>query len=74
MTNDCCDTVVFDRGAVLIDWAPRHLYRTLFHSDHAASGSCRRSAHPPGIGSKMPAVPGPTRLRCFKISSRNMVS
>jgi 2-haloacid dehalogenase len=36
MTNDSCDTVVFDLGGVLIDWDPRHLYRTLFCGDHAA--------------------------------------
>jgi 2-haloacid dehalogenase len=28
--------VVFDLGAVLIDWNPRHLYRTLFGGDEAA--------------------------------------
>ena len=28
--------VVFDLGAVLIDWDPRHLYRTLFNGDEAA--------------------------------------
>jgi 2-haloacid dehalogenase len=37
MTNDRCDTVVLDLGGVLIDWDPRHLYRTLFHGDHAAT-------------------------------------
>jgi 2-haloacid dehalogenase len=36
MTNDSCDTVVFDLGGVLIDWDPRHLYRSLFCGDHAA--------------------------------------
>ena len=36
MTNDGHDTVVFDLGGVLIDWDPRHLYRTLFRGDHAA--------------------------------------
>jgi 2-haloacid dehalogenase len=36
MTNDSCDTVVFDLGGVLIDWDPRHLYRSLFRGDHAA--------------------------------------
>jgi len=36
MTNDNCDTVVFDLGGVLIDWDPRHLYRSLFRGDHAA--------------------------------------
>ena len=29
-TGELIDTVVFDLGAVLIDWDPRHLYRTLF--------------------------------------------
>lgn len=29
------DTVIFDLGGVLIDWNPRHLYRTIF-DDHAA--------------------------------------
>jgi 2-haloacid dehalogenase len=27
------DTVVFDLGGVLIDWNPRHLYRTIFADD-----------------------------------------
>jgi len=36
MTNDHRDTVVFDLGGVLLDWDPRHLYRTLFRGDHAA--------------------------------------
>jgi 2-haloacid dehalogenase len=36
MTNDRYDTVVFDLGGVLVDWDPRHLYRTLFRDDHAA--------------------------------------
>ena len=36
MTNDSCDTVVFDLGGVLIDWDPRHLYRSLFRGDQAA--------------------------------------
>lgn len=30
------DTVLFDLGAVLIDWNPRYLYRPLFGSDEAA--------------------------------------
>ena len=30
------DAVVFDLGAVLIDWDPRHLYRRLFDGDDAA--------------------------------------
>lgn len=29
-------TVVFDLGGVLIDWDPRHLYRTVFDGDEAA--------------------------------------
>jgi 2-haloacid dehalogenase len=29
-------TVVFDLGGVLVDWNPRHLYRTLFPGDAAA--------------------------------------
>lgn len=29
------DTVIFDLGGVLIDWNPRHLYRTLFNDDAA---------------------------------------
>ena len=28
-------TVVFDLGGVLIDWDPRHLYRSLFADDAA---------------------------------------
>jgi 2-haloacid dehalogenase len=36
MTDDNCDTVVFDLGGVLIDWDPRHLYRSLFRGDHVA--------------------------------------
>jgi len=27
------DTVLFDLGAVLIDWNPRYLYRPLFNGD-----------------------------------------
>ncbi len=34
--------VVFDLGGVLIDWDPRHLYRTIFRGDEAA---WRRSSH-----------------------------
>ena len=30
------DTVIFDLGRVLIEWDPRHLYRTLFGGDEAA--------------------------------------
>lgn len=30
------DTVLFDLGAVLIDWNPRYLYRPLFHGDDQA--------------------------------------
>lgn len=30
------EAVVFDLGGVLIDWNPRHLYRTLFPGDEAA--------------------------------------
>jgi HAD superfamily hydrolase (TIGR01509 family) len=30
------DAVVFDLGGVLIDWNPRHLYRSLFHGDEPA--------------------------------------
>ncbi|HVU74815.1 MAG TPA: HAD family phosphatase [Mycobacteriales bacterium] len=30
MTARAIDTVVFDLGGVLIDWDPRHLYRTIF--------------------------------------------
>lgn len=30
MTTGPIDTVVFDLGGVLIDWDPRHLYRTIF--------------------------------------------
>jgi 2-haloacid dehalogenase len=33
--NDPVDAVMFDLGGVLIDWNPRHLYRTLF--DEAAA-------------------------------------
>jgi 2-haloacid dehalogenase len=29
------DTVVFDIGGVLVDWDPRHLYRSMFDGDHA---------------------------------------
>lgn len=29
------DTAIFDLGGVLIDWNPRHLYRTLFNDDDA---------------------------------------
>jgi len=30
------DTVIFDLGGVLLDWNPRHLYRSLFAGDDAA--------------------------------------
>src|SRR6478672_11837211 len=30
------DTVLFDLGAVLIDWNPRYLYRPLFKGDEQA--------------------------------------
>lgn len=30
------DIVIFDLGGVLLDWNPRHLYRTLFAGDEAA--------------------------------------
>jgi 2-haloacid dehalogenase len=30
------DTVIFDLGGVLLDWNPRHLYRSLFAADGAA--------------------------------------
>ncbi len=30
------NTILFDLGAVLIDWNPRHLYRPLFKGDEAA--------------------------------------
>src|SRR3954468_3868346 len=30
------DTVLFDLGAVLIDWNPRYLYRPLFNGDEQA--------------------------------------
>jgi 2-haloacid dehalogenase len=30
------DTVLFDLGAVLIDWNPRYLYRPLFKGDDRA--------------------------------------
>jgi 2-haloacid dehalogenase len=34
-TGQPINTVVFDLGAVLIDWDPRHLYRTLFSDEDA---------------------------------------
>ncbi len=40
------DTVVFDVGAVLIDWDPRHLYRKLF-ADHAAMETFLTDICPP---------------------------
>ena len=36
MTKASRSVVVFDLGGVLIDWNPRHLYRTLFSGDEAA--------------------------------------
>jgi 2-haloacid dehalogenase len=36
MIDPMRDTVVFDLGGVLIDWNPRHLYRSLFAGDEAA--------------------------------------
>ena len=35
MTHSSIDTVVFDLGGVLIDWDPRHLYRTIFTGPQA---------------------------------------
>jgi 2-haloacid dehalogenase len=34
-TGEPIDTVVFDLGAVLIDWDPRHLYRAMFADEEA---------------------------------------
>ena len=31
-----CDTILFDLGAVLVDWNPRYLYRPLFNGDEQA--------------------------------------
>lgn len=31
-----CDTVLFDLGAVLVDWNPRYLYRSHFNGDEQA--------------------------------------
>ncbi len=31
--NNTFDTVIFDLGAVLIDWNPRHLYRKIFKTE-----------------------------------------
>ena len=68
MTSDSCDTVVFDLGGVLIDWDPRHLYRILVPRRPRRDG-----AVPVGglhtrleVSSKIPAVPGPRRLRCSR--------
>jgi 2-haloacid dehalogenase len=36
MKTDSIDTVLFDLGAVLIDWNPRYLYRPLFNGDEQA--------------------------------------
>ena len=35
VTTPVCSTVVFDLGAVLIDWDPRYVYRDLFPDDEA---------------------------------------
>ncbi len=31
--NNTIDTIIFDLGAVLIDWNPRHLYRKIFKTE-----------------------------------------
>jgi len=31
--NNSTDTIIFDLGAVLIDWNPRHLYRKIFKTE-----------------------------------------
>ena len=36
MDTPSCDTLLFDLGAVLIDWNPRYLYRPLFQGDETA--------------------------------------
>lgn len=36
MTGPQYDTVLFDLGAVLVDWNPRYLYRAHFNGDEAA--------------------------------------
>ena len=36
MDTVLCDTILFDLGAVLIDWNPRYLYRPLFKGDETA--------------------------------------
>ena len=36
MDTRLCDTILFDLGAVLIDWNPRYLYRPLFQGDNQA--------------------------------------
>lgn len=36
MGNGRFDTILFDLGAVLIDWNPRYLYREIFDGDEAA--------------------------------------
>lgn len=33
MQNKTVNTIIFDLGAVLIDWNPRHLYRKIFSSE-----------------------------------------
>ncbi len=35
VTEPICSTIVFDLGAVLIDWDPRYVYRDLFPGDPA---------------------------------------
>ena len=36
MDTVTCDTILFDLGAVLVDWNPRYLYRPLFNGDEQA--------------------------------------
>ena len=75
MTNDSCDTVVFDLGGVLIDWDPRHLYRSLFRGDHAAMERFLSEVCTPAWNQQQDAGrPWPRRLRCSKSSTRNMIS
>ena|SRR5688572_16895909 len=35
--NNTFDTIIFDLGAVLIDWNPRHLYRKIFKTEEEIS-------------------------------------
>ena len=68
------NTILFDLGAVLIDWNPRYLYRPLFKGDEAAMERFLDEIVPPGwnreidAGKTVRGCRGRTRARCSRIT------